>query len=206
MKFPVTPFFFALLCIPVLSCADRPTDDAKSDIVSFANELVDRYPKCEAKDLYKTLYQDEFGPGHIISSWANARAYLEREIASMPAHDEYGLVEPCGPSGRMLRLNLRTALAEGIGVDTIIALMKTSMERLQPDTLAFLQQWDAVRELAKQRKLPLTSAQIEEFDQTLGPDGLDVIHHSNVYMMNYAPAYRVILTSVYNEWKQRNGG
>ena len=189
-----------------ISCGERSAESQGSEFLDFARKFSETYPKSEAQDLYKTLFQESFGPGHIISSWDAARLHLERELASMPPHEEVALIEPCGPAGRMLRLNLRSALAEGIDVDDIIDMMRKSVERLQPDTLAFLHQGDIVRRRGADAQLPCTNDLTEKCAATLGPEGLDVIHHSDVYVMNYRPAYRVIMREVYNEWSAREVG
>ncbi len=194
-----------LTCLFITACGSKSKNDGGNPLVVFAADFKRDYPLSEAQDFYKSLFQETFGPGHIIASWEGARMGLESEIASMSAYDEVRLTEPCGPSGLMLRLNLRKALSEGMTVDTILMLMRQTTEQLHPDTLAFLRRWDEVRSLAANSKLPWTAAEIEELDATLSPQGLDVIHHSHVYAMNYYPAYRVILTSVFREWEERNG-
>jgi hypothetical protein len=193
----------AMLLLALLSCSDSKEQDS-DPLLTFALSFRQDYPYSQAQDLYKSLYQDSFGPGHIIASWEYARSGLEREIAQLKEYEDARLTEPCGPSGHMLRLNLRPAVRAGISTDTIIALMKRTMERLQPDTAAFLRMWDKARSLAAQGQFPWSSPEMESFDETLSPSGLDVIHHSREYAANYHPAYRVILAEVFREWEQRN--
>jgi hypothetical protein len=194
---------FAMLLLTLFSCSDSREQDS-DPLLTFAASFKQDYPFSQAQDFYKTLYQDCFGPGHIIANWDYAQQGLEREIAQLEPFEEARLTEPCGPSGRMLRLNLRKALRLGMEADTIIALMKATVERLRPDTVAFLQMWDRARQLAAEGPFPWSAADMENFDETLSPDGLDIIHHSREYASNYHPAYRVILADVFREWESRN--
>ena len=41
--------------------------------------LLDRYPLSTLADLYKSFFQDEFGPGHLLADEAGALSYLDRE-------------------------------------------------------------------------------------------------------------------------------
>ncbi|MCZ7557956.1 MAG: hypothetical protein M5R41_16270 [Bacteroidia bacterium] len=199
----ISTLILLMLILPLLACSDAREQEA-DPLRSFAKSFRQDYPFSQAQDLYKSLYQDAFGPGHIITNWDFARNRLESEIAHLPEFEETRLTEPCGPSGNMLRLNLRPAVRMGITTETIIGLMQRTMERLRPDTVAFLAQWDRARALASQGQFPWTSTEMENFDETLSPSGLDVIHHSREYAANYHPAYRVILAEVFREWESRN--
>ena len=71
-------YIFLCLCVMLSSC--------KLDAQSLAiREAIDRqmatYPESTLQDVYKSFYQDRFGPGHMISDTASARSYLMREIS-----------------------------------------------------------------------------------------------------------------------------
>jgi len=197
MKHRLTMILFAST-LALLSCGQRsPSHD--DPLARFAHDYKLHYPHAEVQDLYKTLYQEHFGPGHIIPSRVRAQERLEAEIQRMSSGGDEALFSYCGPSRSMIQLNLRPALAAGISADTILMLMFESMERLHTDTVAFLQVWDHARSLARDGILPWGEQEFEEFESQLPPSGLAVIHHSVRYMENYAPAYRVVLTEVFNE-------
>ena len=42
-----------------------------------------QFPKSTLQDLYKSFFQDRFGPGHIIADEASAMRYLQYELATM---------------------------------------------------------------------------------------------------------------------------
>jgi hypothetical protein len=190
---------FAIIMLTTFPRCGDAADDNAGELLAFIQEFHSRYPRSQIQDLYKTLYQDAFGPGHIITSWERVKTGIEHEIEQMTESDDGGLTERCGPSGRMLRINLRSALSQGYEVEDIVIMMRESVDRLQPDTLAFLKQWDEARKLGEAGVLPWTPSEIEALDATLGPSGLQVMHHSEIYVKNYAPAYRIVLTDVFNE-------
>ena len=47
------------------------------------NEHAKRYPKMEARDWFKLLYQSEFGGGHLIADKNMALRRLENEINAL---------------------------------------------------------------------------------------------------------------------------
>lgn len=70
------------------------------------------YPESTLQDVYKSFYQDRFGPGHMISDTASARSYLKRELSQM---GEVSAVyyEPTGNEGKFVRVYL-SAVVDGL--------------------------------------------------------------------------------------------
>ena len=46
-------------------------------------QYTQRYPAAEAQDLYKLVFQDLYGPGHLLTDSAAAVRYISREVAEM---------------------------------------------------------------------------------------------------------------------------
>ena len=65
-----------------------------------------QFPKSTLQDLYKSFFQDRFGPGHIIADETSAMRYLQYELATMDT--PIGpLLEPTGYCNRYTRVSLQ---------------------------------------------------------------------------------------------------
>ena len=74
-----------LLLILALACSFNlfsQTIDTVAMRSAIERQLV-TYPESTLQDIYKSFYQEHFGPGHIISDTASARRYLMRELSEM---------------------------------------------------------------------------------------------------------------------------
>ncbi|MBR7021879.1 MAG: hypothetical protein IKI09_00210, partial [Bacteroidales bacterium] len=70
------------------------------------------YPESTLQDIYKSFYQEHFGPGHIISDTASARRYLMRELSEM-GKTASPYFEPTGSQGDYVRVYL-SAIADSL--------------------------------------------------------------------------------------------
>ena len=75
----------SLLLVLFLSCSFclfGQSFDTLSIRASIERQMA-TYPQSTLQDIYKSFYQDRFGPGHMISDTASARNYLMRELSEM---------------------------------------------------------------------------------------------------------------------------
>ena len=74
------------------------------------------YPQSTLQDIYKSFYQDRFGPGHMIDDTASARSYLIHELSEITdASTVY--YEPTGSEGRFVRVYLSAVVDNLITTD-----------------------------------------------------------------------------------------
>ena len=99
---------YTFLLIFAFVCADAQTKcvDTAAVRVSVERMLTD-YPQLTLQDIYKSFFQDRFGPGHIVPDSAKAAAYLRHELASVDNLDVM-LYEPTGDKGDYYRVALAT--------------------------------------------------------------------------------------------------
>lgn len=69
-------------------------------------EYATRYPECEPQDLYKMVFQDLYGPGHIISDSLSCLGYIVRETEGMEESDRFPLYEYTLSDSHYVRVNL----------------------------------------------------------------------------------------------------
>jgi hypothetical protein len=186
------PRFLPVLLILTLSASGCSTDTA-SELRSFLVAYCGSHPAAELQDIYKLLYQAEFGPGHAISSASAARAYLREEIAAMNGGPETRMVESCDPGGTVVRVHLRPYVRGGYSADSLAAAMVRSAARMNPDTAAFARRWAEVLAMCRDGTLPFDADSAAAFSRRVSDAGYPPVHHSAAFRHAYAPAYRVVL-------------
>ncbi len=82
-----------LLLVLALVCSfslfGQPIDTVA--VRSAIERQMATYPESTLQDIYKSFYQEHFGPGHIISDTASARRYLMRELSEMEKTNRHTL-------------------------------------------------------------------------------------------------------------------
>ena len=156
-----------------------------------------RYPLLVAPDIYKLLHQGVFGPGHIVTSAEQARAFLAEEIASISIEqlDDTPDTEPLDPDGRFIRVNL-VPLAGGVDIIDRLAtaLVESSYykgsDAVMRERLAEAAEWF-------QNVMPHLGTELVELAAAAAARDYPAIHHSGLYEQAYQPAYRVVLASLW---------
>lgn len=159
----------------------------KVDLLEFENIFachLDRYPKMQAEDIYKLLYQSAFGVGHFLKDKKVAFDYLLREMESCDK-DEKPKFEKIGNG--FIRLNI--SRFSPYDASWIIEEMEKSCEIIG-DKSDFFQMLEISKEVLKKRGFDLSPLETlvkkaEELD-------LPPIHHSEIFRTLYHPAYRVL--------------
>ena len=72
----------------------------------------EKYPAMRPEDAVKLIYQNEFGPGHMIPDAQRALARLRQETAALSPDAQEALYEAIGNG--LCRLNLRACMARGL--------------------------------------------------------------------------------------------
>ena len=57
--------------------------DVDSLVVNAVNRIVTSYPKATLQDIYKSFFQERFGPGHIIPNEESAITISQKRNSSM---------------------------------------------------------------------------------------------------------------------------
>lgn len=153
------------------------------------------YPRALAQDFLKLLYQNEFGPGHMISDSLVSLKRVEDESAALAcasgaprAPDSY--VQPIG--GGFCRLSL-CAVRDGVlSAGTLNRLFELSAMRPCGSVEGFLQKVEVLEELCESGKLALDAKDVREAVERWQADGSQPFGHSGQYRASYAPSYRVV--------------
>lgn len=150
-----------------------------------------KYPHSKLQDVFKFIYQDIFGPGHLIKSFDDAYNYLKEECLQLSpsTFDEEALYDEI--SDQTIRVNLRPYLQSGYDLKILVEIMMESqscyISNLKEAEKRFYQHQQIVEEL-----LNLTNNQFEEELKKCITNNFKPFSHSKTFHTYYRPHYRIV--------------
>ena len=190
---------FLPLILVLLLCTgacDRKIVDAEAVKAAVAPQL-ESFPESRLQDLYKSFFQDRFGPGHIITDRQSALDYILSEWAS--ADTLMGpRTESCGWQGNYVRVNL-SVLADSLmtAEELTDALMASAKEVKEEDIQAWKTEWAEILAIIEKEYPDIPDLQQDKarIDELLD-SGQYAYHHSAAYNAAYHPHYRIIASEL----------
>lgn len=146
-----------------------------------------RYPRMTPQDAVKLLYQNAFGPGHLLRDPQKAREYLRQERAALPPSTPLP-PEPIGNG--LVRVYLNGLSPEAL--EQLFLDFSRTAATFQGDKAHFLHSLTLLETLTAQGKLPFSSAALAAYLTDYRQAGYPLVSHSPQYKAAYAPAYRVV--------------
>lgn len=177
---------FALLLIH--SCS-QPGDELDRAL----KDQLQHYPWSGLQDIYKSFFQDEFGPGHLLSDTAGAWQYLESELAEMTSSGNH-TAEPCGTGKNFYRVPL-DLVKDGIIRDTALftAFMESASKFSLPDIESWKKKWEKIGTVIESMNLDIPNyVQDQKAIMDMLGKGETAVHHSQKYEELYKPHYRIL--------------
>lgn len=161
-------------------------------------------PQLQAQDVYKLLYQANFGVEHLLTDTAGVRKYLFDELATMDTtiHGEQ-LIERITPTEEIVRINLRPFRRLKLDPNKLISVMFNSASQTKPDTEEFYHDWNEFTSLVRYDFLKFAMKDVEEWNARVSAGNLQPAHHSQQYVELYEPAYRVVKRVVFKSTFQK---
>lgn len=150
-------------------------------------------PESRLQDLYKSFFQDRFGPGHIIRDRESARNYILSELAGVDKLTG-PRTEPCGWEGNYVRVNLSVIADGAMTADELTdALMASAKEVKEEDIERWKEEWKEIVAIIEKDYpvIPDLEADKAKIDELLA-SGQYAYHHSEAYNAAYHPHYRII--------------
>ena len=173
--------------------------DKKAVEAAIARQL-DMYPATTLQDIYKSFYQEAFGPGHIIEDEYSAASYFHPET-SISTEEPYGgyLYEPTGANGGYYRVNLYAVQSGILPAEVLLSAFLRSAEPVTPEGVKqWKKTWRQVARTAAQFGLPGYEADKAALDAILASDSPDkAVHHSDAYSAAYDPHYRIVRKDIF---------
>ena len=154
------------------------------------------YPESTLQDIYKSFYQEHFGPGHIISDTASARCYLMRELSEM-GKTQSPYFEPTGSQGDYVRVYLSAVADSLITAEQLLDAFVRSANSWQEPTVSWLEKWEATVSIIQANKIELEGFETDLPMLTEVARNSQAVHHSRRYNEAYHPHYRIVERSIF---------
>ena len=197
MKY-IFPYEYILLLLLIINIESKFDMD-----LSILIEQIKNHPNQTLQDVYKSCYQDEYGPGHLISNESSAINSLLQEINTIEKdYTPITLFEQTGIYGNYLRVDL-TLVRDGVIPFFVLfrALTISATIGGQKSDENWSTIWSEIVEEVKKAEL-----KFENFEEDL--TNLDrisksedkVVHHSEMYENIYHPHYRIIEKNAFEKF------
>lgn len=161
-----------------------------NELTAILTAHAAKYPNMQPQDAVKLLYQNEFGPGHLVSDHAAALDYLRRECSTVTPDPTAPLIEDIGNG--LVRVMLAALNDEEYSPEMLNDHFVRSAG-LHMGTLAgFLQKLDVLRALTVQGLFSFRAEELDAYLTDYMAMGCPAVSHSPVYRDAYHPAYRVV--------------
>ena len=135
------------------------------------------YPESTLQDIYKSFYQDRFGPGHMISDTASARSYLMRESLEMSEASAV-YYEPTGSEGRFVRVYL-SAVSDGlITADQLLDAFVRSANMVQETETDWETEWRSVVDIITKHDIQVNGIKEDAPSLEKASRNHQAVHHS----------------------------
>lgn len=171
--------------------------------------MLSDYPQSTLQDVYKSCFQDYFGPAHIIASREAARNYIEYELTHSALTDTR-YYESCGWRSQYVRVNLAVVADSLVSLDAFADAFYRSAPTQTPEVSSqWLAEWERIATIAHRLAVELSLAEPQlslfldrfEADSVAIADmlaaGHYVVHHSEPYGEAYNPHYRIVRRDIF---------
>ena len=154
------------------------------------------YPESTLQDIYKSFYQEHFGPGHIISDTASARRYLMRELSEM-GKTQSPYFEPTGSQGDYIRVCLSAIADSLITAEQLLDAFVRSANSRQEPTVSWMEKWEAIVSIIQANKIELEGFETDLPLLTEAARNHQAVHYSRRYNETYHPHYRIVERGIF---------
>ncbi len=166
---------------------------------SVERQLSD-YPKSTLQDLYKSFFQDRFGPGHLVNDTSTAGNYLRYELNNSESfHERY--YEPTGYENNYYRVNISVLKDNKISYHKYFDAFLRSVEKIDLDAISeWKEEWSEIESVIISMNLDLENFEEDlEMIHSVLEQGKYAVHHSEIYNFEYQPHYRIIEKKIFEE-------
>ena len=190
-----------LLLLIAFVCAHAQTKcvDA-ANVRSAVERMMADYPHSTLQDIYKSFFQDNFGPGHAVPDSAQAAAWLRNELEKVELLD-VPLYEPTGCNGNYYRVSLAAIASGKLQADALLSAFLRSVRAVQPsEVAAWTKNWEQIESVISKMELALTGYETDAAAiKDMLSKGHYAVHHSRLYNEHYAPHYRIIAKDIFEK-------
>ena len=192
-----TPLIIILFGVSLLLASCHQKEKAQT-LEAALERQMDYYPESRLQDIYKTFYQDHFGPGHMITDTAMVRQYLYSELSG---NDVSWLVyyEPTGREGRFVRVFLAAVVDSLISAEELLDAFIRSANEFQEPKTEWATEWSEIVKTIRENEIYVDGFEEDEPKLTEAARNNQAIHHSRAYKDAYNPHYRIVRRDIFEK-------
>lgn len=129
--------------LALCSCQSAAKPDAEVPCAEALIAYAEQYPGAEATDLYKLVFQDLYGPGHLITDSASCAMYIQKEVDAMAESALFPLFEYTLCDSNFVRVNLQLVKDGRISLQQLTRAVLCSAEGMATPDPKFVQSHSA---------------------------------------------------------------
>ena len=190
----IIPFILMMLSLTSMAIT-------KEEAVDY---LVKNYPQAQLVDIYKSFYQDNFGPGHLLGDTLAAKRYFFSELEDTTT---WGgpVFEFTGEGNNFVRLNMDLIRKGLIPADDYFRAFQNSLGRVgKPSDEIWISEWRQIDSIIQHKDYHFLN---EESDRIYINEKIASrnfpIHHSDNFNDNYKFHYRIISIPEFEKLKTK---
>lgn len=192
---------FIIAIFPVMNLYPQSGETAlKEKIAAQLDFLLSNFSNIQLADIYKDFYQDNFGPGHLLSDTGRAKNYfvseLDEPMNPLPA------VSPTGADHNFYRVNMNLVKDGIIPADQYFKAFVESLEAVEkPSDDQWRAMWALIDSVVSSSGLSFENEQADR-DMISGKisSGNFVVHHSDNFNRNNNFHYRIISRKAFDKY------
>lgn len=166
--------------------------------------LVKSFPQAQLVDIYKSFYQDNFGPGHLLGDTLAAKRYFLSELADTT---DWGgpEFEFTGEGKNFVRLNMDLIRKGIVPADEYFEAFQKSLGRVEkPSDEFWISEWAQIDSIIRQKDYHFIDegSDREYINEKIASRNFP-IHHSDNFNKNYNFHYRIISLPEFEKLKTK---
>lgn len=165
----------------------------------YLKKQIKIHPYTMCQDALKQCFQAAFGAEHLLMDIENAKKYLYEEF-SMVEIDEKPIFEQI--SEKILRVNLSAWKKRGFEKELLFQMfvLTSSIEGSKKSKDEFFKNLQVVDKLAIKNTFLFSSAEWEKYKKDYLKNGIQAVHHSELYRKKAHPAYRIVSKDIFKSF------
>ena len=158
------------------------------ELEKVIRQHLQQYCCMQPQDVYKLIYQNEFGPGHFIEDEHTSLERLIKEYQGIPVKGKGNPIEPIGNG--MCRYYLRGAGEDAIEMLNRIFVLTANRHKGEPES--FEEKLSSVIPFLKKLNFEFSEKEYADYIRGQKEQNYPAVSHSEAYREAFHPAYRVI--------------
>ena len=178
--------------------------DVPDRVADVLGEYMRKFPESQLQDVYKSCFQDVYGPGHIIKDSVTCAGFIMEEMSEIDVSDKrFPTYEYTGVEGNYVRVNLRVLKEGKMEVGHLVKLMMESARQAKKMPLYdWRGQWERIVTVLRGFDKSIRPHHFDEDEASI--EGLfnssEVnCHHSQRFKEAYAPHYRIVRRDLFEK-------